>query len=60
MTDTTAETWLPIPGHPGYEVSDHGRVRSVYHVVMRSNGAPQTVRGRVLRPMRNPKGYLWV
>lgn len=22
------ETWRPIDGHPGYEVSDHGNVRS--------------------------------
>lgn len=23
----TTENWLPIPGHPDYSVSDHGRVR---------------------------------
>lgn len=26
--DTQTEKWLPIAGHPGYEVSDAGRVRS--------------------------------
>lgn len=25
----SVERWLPCPGHPGYEVSDHGRVRSL-------------------------------
>jgi len=28
MTDN--EIWKPIPGFPGYDVSDHGRVRSYY------------------------------
>ena len=28
MADEQQEEWRPIPGHPGYEVSDAGRVRS--------------------------------
>lgn len=33
------ENWLPVVGHEGYEVSDHGRVRGP--------------RGRVLKPWRD-------
>jgi len=45
-----AEQWLPVKGYEGlYEVSDHGRVRSLERVVMRSNGAPQKVRAKLLR-----------
>lgn len=48
MTD---EVWKPVPGYEGeYAVSDHGRVRSLDRVVIRSNGAPTHVRERVLRP----------
>lgn len=43
------ERWLPVKGYEGrYSVSDYGRVRSEPRVVMRSNGAPQTVQGRIL------------
>jgi len=28
---TYAQKWLPIPGFPGYEVSDQGNVRNVKH-----------------------------
>ena len=51
----TVERWLPVVGYEGlYEVSDHGRVRGMDRVVMRGNGAPQTIRGRVLvgKPVR--------
>ena len=41
--------WRPVVGYEGrYEVSDDGRVRSLSRVVMRSNGAPQSVRAREL------------
>jgi hypothetical protein len=47
------EHWLPVVGWEGlYEVSDWGRVRSVPHVMTRSNGYPFTVRSTVLRPNR--------
>lgn len=29
----TEEEWLPVPGYPGYEVSNEGRVRSLDRVV---------------------------
>ena len=40
-----------------YEVSDMGRVRSVDRVVMKGNGVPMTVRGRVLKPI-DREGYV--
>lgn len=44
------EKWKPVKGFLGsYEVSTHGRVRSLPRVIIRSNGSPQTVRGRVLK-----------
>lgn len=55
------EQWLPVVGYEGsYEVSDLGRVRSLDRVTIRKNGSPLTVRGRVLRPCRDPYGYYQV
>jgi hypothetical protein len=42
-----SEEWRPIPGHPRYEASNHGRVRNV-----------ET--GRVLKPQADGRGYLKV
>lgn len=42
------ETWRPISGHPMYEVSDHGNVRSL-HTSWRGR--------RVLRPGTKKHGY---
>src|SRR5271169_5765829 len=44
----TAEEWLPIPDS-FYEISSRGNVRTVNHVVVRSNGARYPVRGRLRR-----------
>ncbi len=47
----SAERWRPVVDWEGlYEVSDHGRVRSLYRVIMRSNGRPKTIPARILRP----------
>ncbi len=44
----TRERWRPVVNFEGlYEVSDLGRIRSLDHVVMRSNGSPMTIRGRI-------------
>ena len=49
------ETWLPIPGYEGlYEVSDHGRVRSLDR--LRVNGSP--IPGRIHSPYDTQNGYL--
>ena len=46
-----------VPGYEGrYEVSDHGRVRSLSRI--RSHG--RKWQGRVLKPTPMPKGYLLV
>jgi NUMOD4 motif len=48
MDETTDERWMPVVGHPGYEVSDQGRVRSVDRIVPFKNGHSQRCRGRLL------------
>lgn len=52
-----SERWLPVPGHEGlYEVSDHGRVRSLDRVITMKNGRKRRQRGIVLKPV-NSNGY---
>lgn len=58
MQPTSEERWLPVPGWEGYyEVSDHGRLRSVERVVVRSDGRTRTVRSRILQPHSSTSGY---
>jgi hypothetical protein len=58
------EHWRPVVGHEGYEVSDKGRVRSLDRTI--TNPLPsgtvrrQRMRGRILRPGPDRKGYLSV
>jgi hypothetical protein len=52
------ERWLPVC--PGYEVSDHGRVRSLDRVVESADSRRRKVRGCVLRPAVAENGYLMV
>ncbi|MFA4834839.1 MAG: NUMOD4 domain-containing protein [Dehalococcoidia bacterium] len=57
------EQWKEIPGHPGYEVSDRGRVRSYWTRVSRgdhetgSKGAIGPVPQKILKPIRGSAGY---
>lgn len=45
------ETWLPVKGFDGrYEVSDHGRVRSLPRYVMVRGGGKRLVIPRILSP----------
>jgi hypothetical protein len=54
---STAERWRPVVGWEGlYEVSDHGRVRSVDRVVMTRSG-PRSYQEKVLQPATDRKGY---
>lgn len=57
------ETWRPIVGHEGrYEVSDHGRVRSLDRIIQQRtrSGAPGTrfARGRILKTPLDKDGYV--
>lgn len=54
------EIWKPVPGTDGYEVSTLGRVRSIERYVERSNGVPQLIKGRILKPWKAHDGYLYV
>lgn len=57
-TQPTEERWLPVVGYEGiYEVSSHGRVRSLDRVVLRSNGVPQKIRGRMRRLTVGARDY---
>jgi hypothetical protein len=48
-TTTAEEQWRPVVGWEGfYEVSDHGRVRSVDRVIRRASGRPFWRKGRIL------------
>jgi hypothetical protein len=50
------EEWREIPGHPGYDVSSLGRVRSVNRLVTYSNGVTRFHPGADLRPSMS-RGY---
>ena len=51
------EIWKDIHGYEGlYQVSNMGRVKSLSHVILRSNGFPQSFGERILSP-RNSNGY---
>lgn len=58
---TSSEQWKPVVGYEGYyEVSDHGRVRSMEREVTRRNGVKMSVQQRVLKLIAKPDGYLVV
>lgn len=50
------EEWRAVPTHPNYEVSDHGRVRSLDQMVRRRHGLARK-KGRILRPIPHSGGY---
>ena len=55
--DQTIERWRPVPGWEGfYEVSDHGRVRSLDRVVANGTGMARK-RGRIMRTFICRSGY---
>ena len=52
----TTEQWAWIPGYEGsYLISSRGRYWSVPRKVLRRNGVPMTVRGRIMRQTLNPR-----
>lgn len=50
----SAERWLPIPGYPGYEASDFGRVRSLLRGRARILAHRFTSQGYVQYMLRDP------
>lgn len=58
---STPEQWRPVVGYEGkYEVSDHGRVRSLDRVETTKAGVARPLTGRVLVQSTNGRGYLKV
>ena len=54
----TIERWKPVNGHEGiYEVSSHGRVRSLDRTVTHSDGHVRRYKGKVLSAPLNPDGH---
>lgn len=58
MSGIVGETWRPIPGIEGYEVSDHGRVRSLDRWVQYMNGRRHRRKGRMLTPDQDSRGRM--
>jgi hypothetical protein len=57
------ERWLPIVGYEGhYEVSNHGRVRSLdrWALMGPKKTTPKLLRGKVLQPVLQSTGYFTV
>lgn len=51
------ERWIEVDGFPGYEVSDHGSVRSIDRIIERTGWTSLRVKGRVLAQHRDRRGY---
>jgi hypothetical protein len=56
------ERWLPVPGQEGsYEVSDHGRVRSLPRIITNRIGIRRRMPGKVLAANGcADRSYVWI
>lgn len=56
--ESLADEWRDVVGHEGfYQVSRNGEVRSLDRMIFRKDGTKQWLRGRVMRPSDNGRGY---
>jgi hypothetical protein len=52
------EIWKDVVGYEGYyQVSNHGRAKSVLRVIQRSNGISQTINEKILKASPSVVGY---
>ena len=51
------ERWCSIPGYLAYEASSQGRIRSIERTIIRKDGKPLHIKGRVLAQCTTAKGY---
>jgi HNH endonuclease/NUMOD4 motif-containing protein len=59
--EATIESWRPVAGWEAlYEVSDHGRARSLDRLTTGRDGRTCHYRGRILKQSPDPDGYLLV
>lgn len=57
----TSEKWKDVPDYEGlYAVSNFGRVKTLPHQIVRSNGHVQTFKARILKQLKQSSGYLEV
>lgn len=58
MAIVKAEVWKPVVGYEGmYEVSNLGRVKSVYRIFVRKDGKKLPIRERILKHANTSSGY---
>lgn len=51
-----SEIWAPIPGTRGkYAASTHGRIRSLDHIINRSDGMRRRFYGQIMNPTRHAR-----
>jgi hypothetical protein len=52
------EEWKPIPDLPGYEVSNHGRIRSIAKTVSHRRYGVMRIKARILQTSVHKSGYV--
>ena len=61
MSHNSIERWLPVVGYEGlYEVSDHGRVRTVDRVEVTKAGYTRRRKSKLRSPWSDKDGYMHV